>query len=89
MVSVVEAIYWIIISVLLVVGIVGVVYSAMTKCPNGHIVTNSKAEFCQKCGAKLKIFCPNGHKAEYEDKFCPKCGAKINEKKDEKKEEEK
>jgi predicted ATPase/class 3 adenylate cyclase len=47
------------------------------KCANCGAENRADAKFCNECGAKLSLVCPNGHPVSAGAKFCDECGAPL------------
>src|SRR5579864_3744551 len=46
-------------------------------CQNCGAENRAGAKFCNECGAKLALVCPNGHPVNVGAKFCDECGAPL------------
>src|SRR5579864_5028181 len=46
-------------------------------CQNCGAENRAGAKFCNECGAKLALVCPNGHPVNAGAKFCDECGAPL------------
>ena len=46
-------------------------------CQSCGAENRADAKFCNECGAKLALVCPNGHPVSPTAKFCDECGASL------------
>jgi class 3 adenylate cyclase/tetratricopeptide (TPR) repeat protein len=46
-------------------------------CQSCGAENRADAKFCNECGAKLALVCPNGHPVSPTAKFCDECGAAL------------